>query len=199
MSNHSSTGQGFEERRVWDGPTRLFHWALVVSVAAGWLIGKTMSFGTIGWHFWLGYTTGGLVVFRLVWGTVGPPPSRLAVLFPAPSSVARYLRHVGKREPGGVAGHSPLGALSVLALLAALLVQVITGLFSSSDAFFTEGPLADKVPGSVVLLANQIHGLNAWVLAGLVGLHVAALMFYLVWKHENLVRPMITGIKKVRF
>lgn len=183
---------------MWDLPTRLFHWALVGCVTAGWLLGENMSFSNIDWHFWLGYATGGLIVFRLVWGIIGPPHARLKLLFPPPRAVIAYLAHAHKRQPSGVAGHNPLGALSVLALLATLSVQVVTGLFSDSDDFFTSAPLSGYASRDLVLLANEIHEISSQILLGLVALHVAALIFYLIWKRENLIRPMVTGIKKVR-
>jgi len=198
VNEQSSKSQDFENRRVWDIPTRLFHWALVISVTIGWLLGENMSFSNINWHFWLGYTTGGLIVFRLIWGIIGPPHARLSTLFPSPREIRTYLSHVLERRPSGVAGHNPLGALSVLALLATLTLQVVTGLFSESDDFFSSGPLADTVPNSFVLLANEVHEASSGILITLIGLHVGALLFYLIWKRENLIRPMITGIKKVR-
>jgi len=188
----------YAKERVWDLPTRLFHWALVISVSAGWYLGEEMTFSTIEWHMWLGYATGGLIAFRIVWGIVGPPSARLSALFPSPGEVRDYLAHVFDRRPSGVAGHNPLGSLSVLALLATLFVQVGTGLFSESDDFFDGGPFASAVPDSVVRLCNEVHEISSGVLLTLIGLHVAALLFYLVWKGENLIRPMVTGMKLVR-
>lgn len=198
MPNDTSEDQAYTKERVWDLPTRLFHWLLVASVSAGWLIGENLSFTNIEWHFWLGYTTGGLIVFRIVWGFVGPPSARLSKLFPSPREVRDYLAHVMDRRPSGVAGHNPLGSLSVLALLAALFVQVGTGLFAESDDLFDGGPLSGSVDDSVVLFCNAVHEISSKVLLALVLLHVAALVFYLVWKRENLIRPMVTGLKLVK-
>ncbi|MEQ8665107.1 MAG: cytochrome b/b6 domain-containing protein [Rhodospirillales bacterium] len=198
LDNSAEHEADYENRRVWDLPTRLFHWSLVICVTSGWLLGENMTFSTINWHFWLGYTTGGLLVFRLIWGFVGPPHARFKALLPTPAAVRDYLAHVADRRPSGVAGHNPLGALSVLAMLATLTVQVVSGLMSESDDFFDGGPLSSMVPDAVVRAANEIHAISSSVLIWLVGLHVAALVFYLVWKRENLIRPMVTGIKKVR-
>lgn len=188
----------YAEERVWDLPTRIFHWALVVSVATGWALGEFRSFSTINYHFYLGYTTAGLIVFRLIWGLVGPRSARLSALFPGPAEIIRYLTNLKNREPSALAGHSPLGSLAVLAILASLIVQVSTGLFAEDDALFSEGPLSYLVSEKTVQFCNAIHALNSKVLLGLVVLHVAALVFYLVWKRENLIRPMITGWKLVR-
>ena len=188
----------YTESRVWDLPTRLFHWMLVATVTVGWFLGDNMSFSSIQWHFYLGYATGGLIVFRLIWGIVGPPHARLSALFPKPSEVLGYVSGILERQPSGVAGHNPLGALAVLALLSTLCVQVVTGLFSESDDFFSEGPLSFLANNAVVRLCNLVHEISSTVLLVLVGLHISALLFYLVWKRENLIKPMITGLKTVR-
>jgi len=133
-------GQPLEKRRVWDVPTRLFHWALVGTVVTGLYLGEYRDFSTINLHFYFGYATGGLLAFRLLWGFIGSKPSRLSALFPSPRRLFSYLSTVRKRQPSGVAGHNPLGALSVLAMIAALAVQVTTGLFAEDDGLFAEGP-----------------------------------------------------------
>jgi cytochrome b len=194
----ADTDATMREQPVWDLPTRLFHWALVASVSAGWLIGENMSFANIQWHFYLGYATGGLLVFRLIWGVIGPPSARLSALVPSPAALAAYLRDLPKREPTGAAGHAPLGALASLALLTTLSVQVVSGLLSESDDFFTEGPLAAYASSAVIRSAGAVHHTASEVLLYLVGLHVAAIAFYALWKRENLVRAMITGRKPVR-
>ncbi len=187
-----------EQQKVWDLPTRLFHWALVGSVATGWLLGEFRTFSTMNWHFYMGYTTAGLIVLRIVWGMIGAQPSRLSALFPAPRQLIVYIRALGQREPGGAPGHSPLGALSVLAMLAALVVQIISGQFAEDDGLFSAGPLASYVEPAMVLKMTAIHSMSSWVVLGLIVLHVAAIIFYKVWKRENLTRAMITGWKTVR-
>lgn len=193
-----NTQTEYTEERVWDLPTRLFHWSLVASVSTGWALGEFRTFSTVNYHFYLGYTTAGLIAFRLVWGFIGPPPARLSALFPNPTEVMRYLADLKNREPSALAGHSPLGSLAVLAILASLMVQVSTGLFAEDDSLFSEGPLSYLVSEKTVQFCNAIHDLNSKVLLGLVVLHVAALVFYLIWKRENLIHPMITGRKMVR-
>lgn len=187
-----------EHRKVWDLPTRLFHWALVVTFATGYYLGEFRDFSTINLHFYAGYTVGGLLVFRILYGLFGPREVRLSGLFPSPKRVFEYLRHITLRRPSGVAGHNPIGALSVLAMLLALAVQVVTGLCSEDDAVFSEGPLAKYLSSGMVVTMTGIHHTSSKVLLALIGLHVAAIVFYAVWKRENLVRPMITGWKRVR-
>lgn len=190
--------QRFAWAYVWDVPTRLFHWVLVLCVAAAWYIGDNRDFSNIEYHFYLGYTIGGLIVFRLLWGLVGPKPVRLVSLFHGPVSVVRYLATVFRREPSGTAGHNPIGSWSVIALLVSLSVQVTTGLFAEDDGLFASGPLAAYVSSSTILEMNSIHFYNSRILLVLIGLHVFAGLFYLVWKRENLIGAMFTGKKLVK-
>jgi cytochrome b len=112
--------------------------------------------------------------------------------------IPAYVRLVGRRRPSGLAGHNPIGALSVIAMVLALTAQVVTGLFSEDDALFYSGPLASEVSSDIVGTMTSYHNLFARVVLVLVALHVAAIFFYLVWKRENLVAPMLNGRKWVR-
>ncbi|MCI4663124.1 MAG: cytochrome b/b6 domain-containing protein [Neomegalonema sp.] len=184
--------------RIWDPIVRLTHWVMVVSVLAGYFIGENMSFSTISWHFYLGYTTGGVIVVRLLWGLFGPKPARIASLFSSPKTLTAYAATVPQRKPSYWPGHNPLGALSALALWLVLLGMVVTGLMSESDDFFTAAPFAGYLDDATrIEMTGWHHRLSALVLP-LIGLHLAAILFYFVWKRENLVRPMITGWKQVK-
>lgn len=187
-----------EKARVWDLPTRLFHWALVGTVCTGWYLGENRNFSTIQLHFYFGYAVGGLLVFRLIWGMIGPSNVRLSALFPSPRKLRAYLSGIKDRKPGGARGHNPMGALSVLAMLIVLILQVVTGLFSEDDSLFAEGPLAQYVSTEMMQQMTSLHHLTSKLVMLLVVLHLAAILFYFVWKRENLVKPMITGWKKVR-
>ena len=187
-----------ELQKIWDPVTRLWHWVLAAVVITNWIFGEFMSFDTITWHFYLGYTVLGLLAFRLLWGFVGPVPIAWRSLIPRPKSVTDYLHNIGRREPSGTPGHNPLGSLSVLALLLALAGQAGTGLFIESDDFFESAPLVGYVSEATVNSMTWWHHFLAEVLLVLVGLHLAAIMFYLLWKQENLIKPMITGWKWVR-
>ena len=190
--------RGLTREKIWDPVTRLWHWVLALAVGVGWTFGKFMSFDNIQWHFYLGYLVLGLVLFRCLWGLLGPAPVRLRALLPAPAELWRYLRHVGRREPSGAAGHNPLGSISVVLMLLAVGAQAVTGLFLVSDDFFESGPLAGYVSEATVNRLTWWHHLNADLILILVALHVGAVLFYLVWKRENLVKPMITGWKWVK-
>ncbi|HKJ94537.1 MAG TPA: cytochrome b/b6 domain-containing protein [Gammaproteobacteria bacterium] len=190
--------KGLQRDKVWDPVSRLWHWVLAVAVVANWIFGSYMTFDTVQWHFYVGYAILALLVFRLIWGFIGPGPVRFKSFLPTPSKVTGYLGHVFKREPSGFAGHTPLGALSVYAILLVVAGQAISGLFIETDDFFDEGPLNDYVSDDVVDLMNSWHHTLPDVILILVILHVAAIAFYWAWKRENLVKPMITGWKWVR-
>lgn len=178
--------------RVWDLPTRLFHWSLAACVIG---LVVTAKAGWMDWHPRLGYAALALLVFRLVWGVVGGHWSRFAAFVYAPTSLAAYLR--GRAPLAHRIGHSPLGALSVFALLAVLLVQVGTGLISDDEIAFT-GPLNRYVASATALSATSYHRqIGQWLLITLVVLHVAAVLFYLWRRRENLIGPMLHGDKQV--
>ncbi len=180
--------------RIWDLPTRVFHWLLVACVV-GLVVTGNIGGSVMQWHFRLGYTVLALLLFRLVWGFVGGRWSRFLVFVRSPGVVLRYLK--GQSTPEMEAGHNPLGALSVLGLLAVGLVQVGTGLFSD-DEIFNTGPLAHLVSSDWVSRLTWVHAeVNKLVLIALVVLHVAAIVFYRLAKRKNLVRPMLTGDKEL--
>jgi cytochrome b len=175
--------------RLWDLPTRLFHWLLVFAVAASIVSGQ-LGGNLIDWHGRIGLFIVGLIVFRLIWGVVGSTYARFLQFFPTPSRLRAYLRGDWRGE-----GHNPLGSLSVFALLGLLTVQVTTGLFANDDISFV-GPLFDMVSKATSNRLTGIHQLAANGLFVLIALHVAAIAFYLRVKKKNLIKPMITGWKE---
>lgn len=180
--------------RVWDLPTRLFHWALALCVV-GLLVTGNIGGNWMNWHLRLGYAVLTLLLFRFVWGLVGGHWSRFSSFLFAPSTVWRYLR--GHSLPEHNVGHSPLGALSVWALLFILLAQVGSGLFSDDEiAFF--GPLVSLVSSDVVGQATSYHkNIGKFLVLGLVVLHLAAILFYKLVKKVSLVQPMVLGDKQL--
>ncbi len=177
--------------RIWDLPTRLFHWLLaalvVLSITTGKLGGEWMQ-----WHFRSGYGIATLLLFRLLWGFTGSRYARFANFPPSPSQAWLKLRL--HRSVDVTTGHSALGALSVYALLLALTVQVATGVFTN-DGTFTEGPWVKFVSGATSDRLSTVHYYNHWLVLGLVALHVAAIAFYLLARRENLITSMLTGDK----
>ncbi|SIQ54095.1 Cytochrome b [Paracoccus thiocyanatus] len=185
------------EVRLWDPLLRAFHWLLAFFVIAAWGLGQ---FGPakMTLHFWCGYVVAGLLGFRLVWGFFGPAPARFSHFIRGPGAIAGYMRGMFLREPSYWPGHNPMGALSVIAMLAVLAAQVTTGLISDPDDYINVGPLASYVSGATRSKAVGWHNLGATLILILVLLHVAVILFYRFWKREDLVRPMITGRKQVR-
>jgi len=185
---------GIGRVRVWDLPTRIFHWTLALTVVAAIATAKIGGNAMV-WHMRLGLLALALLAFRLLWGFVGGHWSRFASFAYSPRTVTAYLR--GDAGPDGrhEVGHSPLGALSVFALLAVLVAQVATGLVAD-DEIATTGPLNSLVSGRTARLASGWHA--AWgqyVIIALVLLHVGAVLYYLRVKKRNLIAPMWHGDK----
>jgi cytochrome b len=175
--------------RLWDLPTRLFHWLLVLGVAASIVSGQ-LGGNLIDWHGRIGVFIVGLIVFRVTWGLLGSTYARFAQFFPTPAKLKSYLRG----EWRGV-GHNPLGAFSVFGLLGLLAFQVFSGLFSNDDITFV-GPLFDLVSKDLSNQLTGLHKLSSNLLFILIGLHLAAIAFYGHVKKDNLIKPMITGWKE---
>lgn len=187
------TNKNLHKVRVWDLPTRFFHWALVACVI-GLAITGTVGGNAMVWHFRFGYTVLALLLFRIVWGLVGGRWSRFGAFIYAPQSVINYLKGQGKPEHG--VGHSPIGAGSVFAMLGFLVAQVGTGLLSDDEIAFA-GPLTRFVSNTTVSLTTNYHkNIGKWVLLALVLLHIAAIVYYLSRKH-NLVGAMLHGDKEL--
>lgn len=180
--------------RVWDLPTRLFHWGLAIGVT-GLAVSGTVGGNAMVWHFRFGYAVLALLLFRIVWGLVGGRWSRFAAFIYAPQSIIDYLKGKGKPEHG--VGHSPVGALSVFAMLGFLLLQIGSGLVSDDEIAFA-GPLTAYVSNATVGLATHYHAnIGKWILLSLITLHVAAIVFYLLRKHK-LVEAMVHGDKELQ-
>ncbi|MCU0968790.1 MAG: cytochrome b/b6 domain-containing protein [Rubrivivax sp.] len=182
--------------RVWDLPTRLFHWLLAASLV-GSVITANIGGNAIVWHARLGYLALALVVFRIVWGFVGGRWSRFASFAYAPGTLWRYLRGGSRPHEHHDVGHSPLGALSVFALLALVAVQVATGLVADDEIAFT-GPLNRFVDSATGLAATGWHrGWGKTLLLVFVGLHVAAIVYYRLARGRDLIGPMLGGDKRL--
>jgi cytochrome b len=172
---------------VWDLPTRLFHWTLVVLVGLSWWSAENDQQDL---HLYLGYGVLSLLLFRIGWGLAGSSTARFSSFVRGPGAVVRYVRD---RFHWPLAGHAPLGALSVLALLAMLFVIVGTGLFAADEDGLFSGPLAYLVSVGVSDTMTGLHEELFDVLLVLIGLHVAAILLYRLALGRNLLGPMITG------
>lgn len=187
--------------RVWDVPTRLFHWTLLLLVIASVATGKFGSaFGAdaLEWHKRSGLAILGLLLFRVAWGFAGSTHACFANFLRGPRAVLQYARTLFSRDASAEpAGHNPLGGWSVVAMLASLAVQAGTGLFLVQEDYAFEGPLARHVSGAVSDQLGAIHAFNFYVIAALVALHVAAVVFHTVAKRQDLVGAMISGRKRL--
>jgi len=172
--------------RVWDLPTRLFHWTLVAAVAAMWWSAENHEMDL---HLRLGTFVVGLLAFRLAWGVLGGSTARFASFVRGPRAAIDYLR--GRSGPA--IGHNPLGGWSVIAMIALLCAQVGLGLFASDEDGFAVGPLSNHVSYETARDLAELHEILFNVLLALIALHVAAILFYALVRKDNLVGPMIHG------
>jgi cytochrome b len=187
-------GAAVRDIPVWDLPTRAFHWLLVLLVTASLVSGLA---GRLTVHFGCGTAILALLLFRIVWGFIGSQTARFSDFIKGPRAVLHHLQYVaGLRQEDPIPGHNPAGGLMVVALLAVLGLQAGTGLFSSDD-ILVDGPLVPLVAGATVKLASTIHRTGFVLLLAMVAMHLGAIALYRIVKHEDLVRPMITGRKAV--
>lgn len=183
--------------RLWDPFVRIFHWLLVICVCTTWYLGQ-FGPGIMTLHFWFGYAIIALLAFRVIWGLVGAWPARFWHFTYGPGTYLRYVSNIAQRKPSHWPGHNPVGALSVFLLLGVLGFQAYTGLYTDPEDFINAGPLVAGAEGARVGWATGWHQTLAPVILMLVLLHLGAIVFYKVWKHEALIPSMVHGRKVVR-
>lgn len=180
--------------KVWDIPLRIFHWSLVILFAVAYI---TNSLGTdyFKYHLWSGYAIIVLVSFRILWGIVGSYHARFINFVQNPVATAKYALSVFKRKDKHYAGHNPLGAIMVIALLLTILAQAVTGLFTN-DEIFNLGPLYGYISNDLSLTLTSLHRqLFYWILAA-VALHILAVLAHVFLKRENIIKSMFSGKKQ---
>ena len=185
----------FERLKIWDAPVRLVHWLLVALIAFSWWSGEEGG-NAMTYHMWSGYAVLTLVIFRILWGFVGSSTARFSNFVRGPRAVLDYLGTIRRRGMSGHAGHNALGGWSVVLLLSSIAVQAGTGLFANDD-IMTEGPLVHLISKEASDRLTSLHYFNFNVLLTLAGVHIAAVLYYLFYKSENLVAAMVTGMKHV--
>ena len=173
--------------RIWDLPTRLFHWLFAASIM-GALVTIQLGGSWMEWHVRFGIVSFVLLIFRVLWGFFGPRYACFSQFVSSPAKTIAYLRG---QKVSRQAGHNPLGAWSILAMLALFLFQSSTGLFTNDDVM-TQGPLAQFVSNEKVALMTRLHSLSEYFLYAIVALHLLAISFY-SFRGETLVKPMLTG------
>ena len=179
--------------KVWDVPTRLFHWVVVGLLITSW-VSQDQEWMWL--HLLSGYCMMAALLFRLAWGVIGSETSRFTRFLRNPVAALRHLRHLPRREPDVEVGHNAAGGWMVLVLLTLLCLQVATGLCANDDVV-TQGPLADWVGKAA---SDRLTGLHAWIFTLIevaVGLHVLAVLAYAAVKRHDLVRPMLSGWKRL--
>jgi cytochrome b len=172
--------------RVWDIPTRVVHWSFVLGLPISWWTAET---GRLEWHRWSGYTLLALVLFRVYWGLAGSSTARFRNFVRGPGVIREYLR----AAPAVTVGHNPLGALSVLALLGLLLLQIVLGLFAVDVDGIESGPLSLYVSFGTGRACAEWHEVVFNALLALVALHILAVLYYRVIKKQNLIGAMLSG------
>ena len=187
MTSSASTNPQLRQLRVWDAPTRVFHWSLLLLLLASWFSGGEEELAII--HRASGMLLAGLIVFRIVWGFAGGEHARFGSFFPPPGKVIAHIRHVIAGEPERHLGHNPVGAVAVLLLLTTVSVCILTGLFSSGDGL--TGPFA----GTIGFEMSEVHEVAFRVLQGLVALHLLGVVAESWLAKDALVPAMITGRK----
>jgi cytochrome b len=178
---------------VWDLPLRLFHWLFALGITASYVTAK-VGFDWMQYHFYLGYFMIGLLVFRVIWGFIGPRHARFSSFLEKPSAIVAYARHLFDRHSRPSVGHNPLGGLMVILMLLLVAVQATTGLFAT-DAVIWTGPYYPSVKQATASLLSTIHSVNINIILGAVGLHVLAIIYYHAFKKQSLVSAMFTGYK----
>ena len=179
--------------RIWDAPVRIVHWLMVLLIVISW---RSAESGDMDYHRYSGYTLLGLLLFRIFWGFFGSSTARFASFVRGPRAIIAYLRgtsdRVEHRDPAPP-GHNPLGALSVIALLLLILTQVMLGLFTVDVDGIESGPLSTFVSFETGRACARLHHQLFDVLVWFIGLHIAAVLFYLLFKRQNLIATMIHG------
>ena len=177
---------------VWDLPTRVFHWTLVALVGVSFTTGLMGGFNIMDYHTLSGYGILSLVIFRILWGMIGNYYARFTSFVKGPRATIDYAKQLLANHQQPSTGHNPLGALSVLTMLAVLLIQAGSGLFANDDILL-EGPLVHLVSDRTSGQLTSIHETVPWIIAGLVILHLSALAYHVIVRGENLLLPMLTG------
>jgi cytochrome b len=181
--------------KLWDWPVRLVHWALVLLLPALWW---TIENNDLDTHKQLGMITLILVVFRILWGLVGSSTARFAGFIKGPVTVARYVRSLfGAPQGERAVGHNPLGGWSVIVLLGLLVWQLGLGLIAQDTDGLESGPLNYLVSYDTAEWARDMHELGFNLILAMVGIHVLAVVYYLLVKRDNLVGPMISGRRQL--
>jgi len=175
---------------LWDWPVRLVHWSFAIGIGLLWWSAENHRMDL---HITVGLIMLGLLVFRVLWGLVGSSTARFAQFVKGPAAVRAYVAGLRGGQPGPFVGHNPLGALSVIALLGVLVLQVGLGVFAQDHDAINSGPLNFLVSYDLAKQISEIHEALFNVILALTALHIAAILYYRIVKRDGLIGPMVSG------
>lgn len=187
-----------QQVRVWDWPTRAFHWLLVFTLVSAWVsfeYAEALGDPLLRWHRWNGYAVLVLVVFRLMWGVVGSSTARFAQFVRGPAAVLRYARDLAGGHKRHFLGHNPLGTMMILLLLAGVTVQGVLGLFTLEHNEIVAGPLKRLLSDEMTEAVSKLHVRGFNILLLIVAVHVLANVAYSIFAKDPVVKAMVTGTK----
>ena len=182
-------------RLVWDIPTRLFHWAIILLIFFQWFSIEVMD-DWMDYHELGGYALLTLIIFRICWGLVGTYYAKFSEFLYSPKQIISYAKSTLDKDSKVFAGHNPLGGLAVILMLLLLLTQAVSGLFMTDDIFFY-GPYYSAVSDETQKLMSRLHSLTFDILLWIMAIHIIAVIFYVFYKRQPLIRAMFTGIKPI--
>jgi cytochrome b len=180
---------------VWDFPTRAFHWLLVIAIAFQYITVEILD-NAIQLHFYGGYVTLGLIIFRLFWGIWGGFHARFVNFLTSPATTYQYAKSLGSQQNSSHLGHNPMGAYSAIAILSIIATQAVSGLFTTDD-IFSEGPYYSAVSPFYQDIASWLHHNLFTAIWVFLAFHLGAMLFYKLVKKQVLVKAMITGHKEL--
>ncbi len=180
-----------QKHLIWDLPLRIFHWSFAFTILACWYTSEQEG-EMVERHMQLGYVALTLIVFRILWGVIGPKHARFSQFIPSANTLINYLhpKKVSKATPG----HNPLGALMVVLMIVLITLQAVSGLFINDD-IFSSGPYYGSIGNDLEKIMAFIHHNVFDFMIAAIALHIAAIAYYWRIKKQNLVLPMITGKK----
>ncbi|MEW6993843.1 cytochrome b/b6 domain-containing protein [Colwelliaceae bacterium MEBiC 14330] len=179
---------------IWDLPLRIFHWSFAITILASWYTAEHKE-DYIELHMQLGFVVLALLIFRIIWGIVGPKHARFTQFIPSARKLFNYLTSDEKNK--FTPGHNPLGALMVVLMIVLIALQAISGLFINDD-IFSSGPYYGSISKDLEAIMSFLHHNTFDFMIGAIGLHITAIAYYWWVKKHNLVLPMITGKKSAK-
>ena len=178
------------QQQVWDIYIRLFHWLLVFGIGYQWVSMELLD-DAMENHALVGYGLLVLILWRIIWGFIGPVSVRFSYFLPTPKTLFNYLQ--AKPKPI-YATHNPLGSLAVFAFLCLITSQGLSGLFMTDDIFFS-GPLMGWLDKDTEKWVQGLHDISFELLVVLILVHIAAVLWHVFHAEPYLIKAMVNGKK----